>query len=86
MQLHLENPIFPKADIRILMTFVAGKNDELGLKADSHLSQISAILPLVRKADIMCKKFTPDELNKKISSVLVVIRKNWMISQDSFLF
>ena len=64
MQLHLENPIFPKADIRILMTFVAGKNDELGLKADSHLSQISAILPLVRKADIMCKKFTPDELNK----------------------
>ena len=35
MQLHLENPIFPKADIRILMTFVAGKNDELGLKADS---------------------------------------------------
>ena len=51
-------------DIRILMTFVAGKNDELGLKADSHLSQISAILPLVRKADIMCKKFTPDELNK----------------------
>ena len=63
-QLHLENPIFPKADIRILMTFVAGKNDELGLKADSHLSQISAILPLVRKADIMCKKFTPDELNK----------------------
>ena len=64
MQLHLENPVFPKADIRILMTFVAGKNDELGLKADSHLSQISAILPLVRKADIMCKKFTPDELNK----------------------
>ena len=64
MQLHFENPIFPKADIRILMTFVAGKNDELGLKADSHLSQISAILPLVRKADIMCKKFTPDELNK----------------------
>ena len=62
--MHLENPIFPKADIRILMTFVAGKNDELGLKADSHLSQISAILPLVRKADIMCKKFTPDELNK----------------------
>ena len=62
--MHLENPIFPKADIRILMTFVAGKNDELGLKADSHLSQISAILPLVRKVDIMCKKFTPDELNK----------------------
>lgn len=119
MQLHLENPIFPKADIRILMTFVAGKNDELGLKADSHLSQISAILPLVRKADIMCKKFTPDELNKmdhktkddviyqmqdrldrlehnyenlvdrsgwQISSALAAIRKNWMISQASFLF
>lgn len=64
LQLHLENPIFPKAYIRILITFVAGKNDEPSLKADSHLSQISAILSLVRKADIMCKKFTPDELNK----------------------
>lgn len=32
--------------------------------AGSHLSQISAILLSVRKADTMCKKFTPDELNK----------------------
>ena len=64
MQLHLENPIFPKADIRILVTCMAGKNDELYLRAGSHLSRISAILLLVRKADIMCKKFTPDELNK----------------------
>ena len=64
MQLHLENPIFPKAGMRILMTFMAGKNDGLCLRADSHLPQISAILLLIRKADIMCKKFTPDELNK----------------------
>ena len=64
MQLHLENPIFPKAGMRILMTFMAGKNDGLCLRADSHLLQISAILLLIRKADIMCKKFTPDELNK----------------------
>ena len=64
MQLHLENPIFPKAGMRILMTFMAGKNDGLFLRADSHLPQISAILLLIRKADIMCKKFTPDELNK----------------------
>ena len=34
------------------------------LRADPHLPQISAILLLIRKADIMCKKFTPDELNK----------------------
>ena len=64
MQSHRENPIFPKANIRILMPYVRGKNDEACLKADSHLSQISAILLLVRKADIMCKKFTPDELDK----------------------
>lgn len=64
MQLHFENPIFPKAGIRILMTFMTGKNDELCLWAGSHLSRISAILFLVRKADNMCKKFTPDELNK----------------------
>ena len=50
--------------MRILMTFMAGKNDGLCLRADSHLPQISAILLLIRKADIMCKKFTPDELNK----------------------
>ena len=50
--------------MRILMTFMAGKNDGLCLRADSHLLQISAILLLIRKADIMCKKFTPDELNK----------------------
>ena len=64
MQLHLENPIFPKAVIRILMTFMTVKNDEPCLRADSHLSRISAILLLVRKTDIMCKKFTPDELNE----------------------
>ena len=28
MQSHLENPIFPKADIRILVTYVTEKNDE----------------------------------------------------------
>ena len=43
---------------------MTGKNDELCLWAGSHLSRISAILFLVRKADIMCKKFTPDELNQ----------------------
>ena len=64
LQLHLENPIFPKADIRILMLFVTGKNDEPCMRADWHLSRISVILLLWRKADIMCKKFTPDELNK----------------------
>ena len=49
MQLHLENPIFPKAGMRILMTFMAGKNDGLCLRADPHLPQISAILLLIRK-------------------------------------
>ena len=49
MQVHLENPIFPKADIRILMLSVTEKNDEPFYSADWHLPQISAILPLVRK-------------------------------------
>ena len=40
------------------------KNDGLVCKPDWHLSQIFAILFLGRKAGIMCKKFTPDELNK----------------------
>lgn len=46
------------------MIFVTGKNDGICLMADWHLSQISGILSLERKADKMCKKFTPDELNK----------------------
>lgn len=46
------------------MTFVTGKNDDACLAADWHLSQIFAILSLGRKANNMCKKFTPDELNK----------------------
>lgn len=62
--MNFENPIFPKTDIRILMTFVTGKNDDACLAADWHLSQIFAILSLGRKANNMCKKFTPDELNK----------------------
>ena len=64
MQLHLENPIFPKADIRILVTYVTEKNDEPCRSTDWHFPRISVILFLWRKADIMCKKFTPDELNK----------------------
>lgn len=46
------------------MLFVTGKNDDICLVADWHLSQIFGILSLERKADNMCKKFTPDELNK----------------------
>ena len=45
-------------------TFRVGKNDGPVWKPDWHLSPISAILSLERKADIMCKKFTPDELNQ----------------------
>ena len=47
-----------------LETFRVGKNDGSVWKPDWHLSPISAILSLERKADIMCKKFTPDELNQ----------------------
>ena len=43
---------------------MTGKNDGICLAADWHLSQIFGILSLERKADNMCKKFTPDELNK----------------------
>ena len=46
------------------MIFVTGKNDGICLAVDWHLSQIFGILSLERKADNMCKKFTPDELNK----------------------
>ena len=46
------------------MIFVTGKNDGIYLAVDWHLSQIFGILSLERKADNMCKKFTPDELNK----------------------
>lgn len=45
-------------------TFRVGKNDGPVWKPDWHLSPISAILSLERKAGIMCKKFTPDELNQ----------------------
>ena len=47
-----------------LETFRVGKNDGPVWKPDWHLSPTSAILSLERKADIMCKKFTPDELNQ----------------------
>lgn len=47
-----------------LGTLLASKNDGPACKPDWHLSQISAILILERKAGIMCKKFTPDEWNQ----------------------
>lgn len=47
-----------------LETLRVGKNDGPVWKPDWHLSQISAILSLERKAGTMCKKFTPNELNQ----------------------
>ena len=46
MQSHLENPIFPKVDIRILVTYVTEKNDEPCRSTDWHLPRISVILLL----------------------------------------
>ena len=44
---------------------MAGKNDGLGMKVGLRIChRFLLYYPLVRKADIMCKKFTPDELNK----------------------
>ena len=51
-------------NISILLHSNKKKNDDPYLRADLFFSWISVILFPRRKADIMYKKFTPNELNK----------------------